>query len=137
MRALEDRQSSPRALMSLPPSMIFMIRHIVLMKCKAGATQQQFDEMFTALRELLNIIPGILAFEGGANNSPEQLSRGYTHAFSMDFADEETRERYLPHPAHKAAQEKMRVVLDDCDDCVLVLDFPVESDESCEVYQTS
>ncbi|MCP4397738.1 MAG: Dabb family protein [bacterium] len=114
-----------------------MIRHIVLMKCKADASQEQLNEMFAALKGLTDSIPGILAFEGGADNSPEQIARGYTHAFSMDFADEETRERYLPHPAHKKAQEKMRVVLDDCDDCALVLDFSIEPNENCELYQTS
>jgi len=107
------------------------------MKCKADASEEQLDAMFAALRGLADEIPGILAFEGGANNSPEGLARGFTHAFSMDFADEETRERYLPHPAHKAAQKTMQVVLDECDDCVLVFDFQIETDDSSELYQLS
>lgn len=114
-----------------------MIRHIVLMKCKTDASQQQLEKMFAALAGLADSIPGILAFEGGANNSPEQIARGYTHAFSMDFADEETRERYLPHPAHKEAQKSMKVVLEDCDDCVLVLDFSIEPGDSYDLYQIS
>ena len=114
-----------------------MIRHIVLMKCKAEATQEQLDDMFNTLGGLVESIPGILAFEGGVNNSPEHIARGYTHGFTMDFADEDTRERYLPHPEHEAAKEKMGVVLEDCDDRVLVLDFSIDVDDKHDVYQTS
>jgi hypothetical protein len=114
-----------------------MIRHIVLMKCKPEATQEQIDEMFAVLGGLQDSIPGILAFEGGANNSPEGIARGYTHGFTMDFADEQVREEYLPHPEHEKAKKKMGVVLLDSDDRVLVLDFTLENSDSYEVYQTS
>ena len=114
-----------------------MIRHIVLMKCQADASQKDIQAMFAALAALEESIPGILAFEGGANNSPEGLFRGYTHGFTMDFADEQARAVYLPHPEHKKAQEFMRKVLDPSPDNVLVIDFPIEDTDTYDVYQTS
>lgn len=100
-----------------------MIRHLVLMKCRADEAQTDLDAMFAALAALQEQIPGIVAFAGGANASPEGLTRGYTHGFTMDFADAAARDAYLPHPAHKHTQTFMRTVLDDSPDCVLVLDF--------------
>ena len=114
-----------------------MIRHIVLMKCKPDAAQQDIDDMFTALAALKDSIPGILAFEGGENNSPENINRGYTHGFTIDFADEQAREVYLPHPEHKKAQIPIQKVLDGSADCVLVVDLPIENTDTYEVYQTS
>ncbi|MDY0093828.1 MAG: Dabb family protein [Candidatus Vecturithrix sp.] len=114
-----------------------MIRHIVLMKCQAKASPKDIEAMFAALAALQEHIPGILAFEGGANNNPEGLARGYTHGFTMDFADEQARDAYLPHPEHKKAQEFMRKVLDHSPDNVLVMDFPMEDTETYDVYQTS
>jgi len=114
-----------------------MIRHIVLMKCKPDASQQDIDDMFAALAALKEHIPGILAFEGGENNSPENISRGYTHGFTIDFADEQAREVYLPHPEHEKVKTKIQKVLDGSTDCVLVIDFPIENTDAYEVYQTS
>ena len=114
-----------------------MIRHIVLMKCQPAAAPHDIDAMFAALSALTQSIPGILAFEGGMNNSPEGLDRGYTHAFTMDFADNEARDAYLPHPEHEHAQTFMRKVLADVPDNVLVLDFPIENTEAHDLYQTA
>ncbi len=114
-----------------------MIRHIVLMKCKPDAARHDIDAMFAALAALTQSIPGVLACEGSANNSPEGLNHGYTHAFTMDFVDEATRAAYLPHPEHKHAQTFMQTVLTDLPDKVLVLDFSIENSETRELYQTS
>ena len=114
-----------------------MIRHIVLMKCKPEASKGEIDNVFAALAALKDTIPGILAFEGGENNSPEGINRGYTHGFTMDFADEQTRETYLPHPEHEKVKTKIRKILDRSPDNVLVIDFPIESTDTYDVYQTS
>ncbi len=110
-----------------------MIRHIVLMKCKSEVSQQEINDVLAALEALKNTIPGILAVDTGENNSPEGINRGYTHGFTMDFADEQARETYLPHPEHKKVQAKMQKILDKSADCVLVFDFPVKED----VYRSS
>jgi hypothetical protein len=107
------------------------------MKCKSDASKQDIDTMFAALEALTESIPGILAFEGGENTSPENINRGYTHGFTMDFANEQVREIYLPHPEHKKAQIPMQEVLADDADSVLVVDFPIKNTEAYDLYQTS
>ena len=36
----------------------------------------------------------------GPNNSPEGLTKGLTHAFTLTFASSAARDAYLPHPVH-------------------------------------
>ncbi|GAK48914.1 stress responsive alpha-beta barrel domain protein [Candidatus Moduliflexus flocculans] len=100
-----------------------MIRHLVLMKCQPGIPAAQIDNLFAALAALKEKIPGILAFEGGQNNSPEGIARGYTHAFTMDFTDEQARDAYLPHAEHQNVATKIREILDGSPESVLVVDF--------------
>jgi heme-degrading monooxygenase HmoA len=114
-----------------------MIRHIVLLKCKADASAAEIEAVFTALAALQETIPGILAFESGENTSTEGKSRGYTHGFTMDFADEQARQTYLPHPDHEKVKLQIRRIVDERPDSVLVLDFPIEDTETRDVYQTS
>ena len=102
-----------------------MIRHIVLMKCKPEATKEQIEQVFAAIAALKDFIPGILAFEAGENNSPEGINRGYTHAFTMDFVDEQARDTYLPHPEHEKVKVQIGQILAEISDSVLVVDFPV------------
>lgn len=100
-----------------------MIRHLVLMKCHPDLPAAQIDNVFAALAALQEKISGILAFEGGQNNSPEGIARGYTHAFTMDFADEQARDLYLPHPEHKKVIALIHEILDGSPESVLVVDF--------------
>ena len=75
-----------------------MIRHTVFCRFKSDADIQA---VFTALKGLQQKIPGILAITCGADNSPEGLQKGFTHAFSVDFTDAAARDAYLPHPEHQ------------------------------------
>lgn len=79
-----------------------MIRHIVIFKFRNNATQEQIDTVSKAFHVLEDRIPGILGFEAGVNNSPENLHRGMTHIFQLTFSDAGARDAYLPHPEHKA-----------------------------------
>jgi len=47
-------------------------------------------------------IPGIVSFEYGLNNSPENLNKGFTHVYLLTFKDAAARDAYLPHPEHKS-----------------------------------
>ncbi len=102
-----------------------MIRHIVLIKCKPEVSQEEIDQVFTALAALKESIPGILAFEIGENNSPEGINRGYTHAFTMDFVDEQARDAYLPHLEHEKVKIRVDQILAEGNDGVLVVDFSI------------
>jgi len=77
------------------------IKHIVFLKFKPETSPEQVDTIFSDLLDLSESIPGIEDYVAGANNSPEGLSQGYTHALVMTFTDAATRDAYLPHPDHE------------------------------------
>lgn len=78
-----------------------VLRHVVLFKYKSDITPAQLDEINRAFQDLKRQIPQIQDFERGTNNSPEGLSKGFTHGYLVTFASEADRDAYLPHPAHK------------------------------------
>jgi hypothetical protein len=77
------------------------IRHVVVFKYKAGATEDQILQVTNAFRDLKKKIPGIVSFERGVNNSPEGKNLGFTHVYLLTFEDTKARDAYLPHPEHK------------------------------------
>ena len=96
-----------------------MLRHVVLFKFKADATQEQIDEVTDAFAALPKKIDAIKDFEWGTDVSVENKTAGFTHCFVVTFADEEGRAEYLPHPAHKEFVKLVGPVLDK----VLVVDY--------------
>ncbi len=103
-----------------------MIRHIVLLKPKLSIDENALGEVWRALLAVGEYVPMISA-EWGRNISPENLDRGYSAGFTMDFADSETRDAYLVHPAHKAAAEQLVALLDGGVEGVLVFDFDIQA----------
>lgn len=95
------------------------LRHVVLIKFKEEATDQEIAKVEEAFSELPNKISVIDDYEWGTNNSPEGLNKGFTHCFLVTFASEEDRATYLPHPDHKAFVEVLEPHLED----VLVVDY--------------
>ena len=78
------------------------VRHVVVFKYRPQATEAQISEVTSAFRALKDRIPGVIAFEHGVNNSPEGKNLGFTHAYTLTFADAAARDAYLPHPEHQA-----------------------------------
>jgi hypothetical protein len=77
------------------------VRHMVVFKFKPGTTPSQVQQVTDALRALKDKIPGIVSFEHGVNNSPENKNLGFTHAYLITFESAAARDGYLPHPEHK------------------------------------
>jgi hypothetical protein len=102
-----------------------MIRHIVLVKFPADARSEAIDALFCSLDDLRAVLPGMLSFKGGANVSPEGLSRGFTHVFVADFADVAARDAYLVHPAHQAAGAKLVAAAAGGIDGLIVMDIDI------------
>jgi hypothetical protein len=102
-----------------------MIRHIVLVKFPAAAHAGAIDALFRQLDDLRTVLPGMLGFNGGANVSPEGLSRGFTHAFVADFADVAARDAYLIHPAHQAAGAKLVAAAEGGIEGLIVIDIDI------------
>ncbi len=78
------------------------LRHVVLFGFKPSASSQDVDAIVAHFTALERRVPGVQAFEWGRDVSPEGLSHGHTHAFTLTFADEEARDAYLVHPDHQA-----------------------------------
>lgn len=96
-----------------------VLRHVVIFKFKPEATKQQIKTIEKAFSALPSKIAQIMDYEWGLNNSPEGLSKGFTHCFFVTFKNEEDRAIYLPHPDHKAFVSLLTPVLED----VFVLDY--------------
>lgn len=84
-----------------------MVKHIVLMKAKAGKTEGEAAALLEEISALRDKIPGILDFSGGADISGGGRTQGYTHGFAMTFASMEALGAYLPHKHHKPVVEKV------------------------------
>ena len=100
-----------------------MIRHIVLVRFRPGLPAKERLSIFVQLAALDGVVPGMLAFHAGENCSPEPLSRGYLHGFTIDFKDEAARDAYLAHPDHKAAGARLVSACANGIDDVLVFDL--------------
>ena len=85
----------------MPPTQK-LLRHAVLFAFKSTCSPEDIASVEEAFRALPAAIPEIVGFEWGTNNSPEGLAQGFTHLFFLSFRDEDGRDKYLPHPAHKA-----------------------------------
>jgi hypothetical protein len=99
-----------------------MIRHIVLLKARAGVTNAQIDAIFADLHSLK--LPGILAIHSGRSESPEKIERGYLHGFTVDFADWDALATYQAHPDHKRVGAALVAAAEGGLDGILVFDLP-------------
>ena len=102
-----------------------MIRHVVLIRPRAGLPADRLDAIMAELRGLKAEIPGILAIEAGPNTSPEGLGQGFACGFTVDFADAGARDAYLPHPAHQRVGGMIVDAALDGVDGLVVVDFEV------------
>lgn len=96
-----------------------VLRHIVNLKYKEGATPAQVKEAVQAFLDLEDKIPAIEHIEWGVNDSKEGASKGMTHTFTLTFKDDHGREVYLFHEAHIALVNKIGPIIGD----VLVMDY--------------
>lgn len=96
-----------------------MVRHILLLQQRADATAEEIEACRAGLAGLVGPIPGLLDFHWGANVAPLERRDGYTHGFSMDFADRASLDAYGPHPVHRVAAARVRATFDR----VVVFDF--------------
>ncbi|HMJ67624.1 MAG TPA: Dabb family protein [Cyclobacteriaceae bacterium] len=95
------------------------VRHIVVFKYKAGATEAQIAQVTKAFGEMKKTIPGIVSFEHGVNDSPEKKNQGFTHVYQVTFESAQARDTYLPHPEHKKFGQLLKS-LDILDDLFVV-----------------
>jgi hypothetical protein len=97
------------------------IKHVVLLKFKAGTMDSQIAGFFRELNGLTQKIPGLDDFIGGPYSSPEGLNQGFTHGFVMSFRDAAARDVYLPHPEHERVKNDIVPHVDQ----IVAFDFEV------------
>ena len=89
-----------------------MVRHILLLQQRPEATASDIEGCRLVLAGLVGPIPGLLNCHWGQNVAPEERRGGFTHGFTMDFADRESLAAYGPHPQHQAAVTKIRATFE-------------------------
>lgn len=95
------------------------LRHAVFFSFKEESTPEDVQGVADAFAALPDKIDAITGFSWGTNNSPEGLDDGFTHCFLLTFADDQGRQTYLPHEAHKAFGDVLRPHMKD----VFVIDY--------------
>ena len=103
------------------------VKHVVLMRIKQETSPEAVEDIFNSLDSLREKIPGLLDFSGGTYSSSEGLSQGFTHGFVMTFADESSRDAYLPHPEHDMVKGKIVAELEGGIDGVVAFDWLAQS----------
>ncbi len=96
-----------------------LLRHLVLLKFKDNAEEQDIREVEEAFSALPAKISSIESFEWGTNDSPLDLHKEFTHCFLVTFKSEEGLSKYLPHPEHQAVSELLEPHTED----MLILDY--------------
>jgi hypothetical protein len=96
-----------------------LLRHIVLFSFTAMSSEMDVKNVENYFSRMKSDIPEILSLESGINNSPEALSKGFTHCFLLGFETESDRDVYLCHPEHERFKKWVADYIDD----VLVFDF--------------
>jgi hypothetical protein len=85
-----------------------VVRHILLLQQRPDATAEEIDACRAGLAGLVGPIPGLLDFHWGVNVAPVERRDGFSHGFSMDFADRKSLEAYGPNPVHQVEVAKVR-----------------------------
>lgn len=94
-----------------------MLKHIVVMKFKAGVTSTQVEDIKNSLGALPGKIPVIRHFEFGADILKSE--RSYDFALVAAFADIEALKTYQAHPEHLPVLDKVRNACEK----ILVVDY--------------
>ncbi len=111
--------SVPSSFAAATPVSANKLMHVVTFKFKPEATKPQIDAVVAAFRDLKNMVPGIQELSWGTNVSPENLNKGFTHAFILSFGSDKERDAYLVHPDHVAFGKLLGPILAD----VFVIDY--------------
>lgn len=77
-----------------------MIEHIVFFKFSPETTKEQKDEAIKRLKNLANVLPGIVDIQAGYNFS--ERAKGYEIGLTVRFENRAALENYGPSSEHQA-----------------------------------
>lgn len=98
-----------------------MVEHVVLIKAKPEATEEQKTRLIAELGALKDKVPGITGLSVGRNFS--ERSQGFEIGLVVRFVDRASLDAYGPHPAH---QEVVQQFLAPVKQDVIVVDYEIE-----------
>ncbi len=87
------------------------MRHVVLCAFRPELTTDEVDAVVAQFADLAATVPSVQSLEHGPNVSPEGLNDGFSHAFTVTFADAAARDEYLVDPVHLAFVEVLKPAL--------------------------
>lgn len=96
-----------------------VVKHILLVKFTAQTSSQDLTSLEHAFYQLQSDIAGIESVEFGENNSPEGLSKDYSHAILITFSDVAARDAYLTNSFHETLKVFFVPMIDD----IIVFDY--------------
>ena len=96
-----------------------VLKHVVLFSFEDEVDEKQLQVIMSSFQALETYIDCVNSIEWGLDNSPEGLSKGFTHCFIVTFDSEENRDVYLKHPRHLSFVKLLDKRLKD----VCVVDF--------------
>jgi hypothetical protein len=102
-----------------------MVRHMVLTKFKATVTEDTIAGIYQNAATLIEGLDNASGFVGGRSQSPEQIERGYMHAFTADFSDWHALSEYAAHPDHAPISNALLENAEGGLDGILVVDIEV------------
>lgn len=88
-----------------------MLKHIVLLKLKDILESSEVEQLFAEIAKIKNQLPGVMSFNYGKAIGTEASHQGYTHAYSMDFADPAYFQSYLAHESQSTLQRLLKDAL--------------------------
>lgn len=96
------------------------VEHMVLLKLKPDATQEQIEALTTALLSIADEVPGIVEINAGVNSSIEGQDKGYEYGLLVRFTDAAARDAYVTDPYHLSIVGEYAVpILED----LIIVDF--------------
>lgn len=103
-----------------------MIRHCVFLKFKTEIRDTEKQTLYSELKALGAILPGIVKFDAKANSSPEiGMDKGFSDGFIIDFDTPKSRDIYLDAPEHKAVGAKLVAASQGGADGIIVYDMEI------------
>lgn len=100
------------------------VKHIVLFKVRPEVSREEFVLLMDEIAALKPTHPGILGFEHGPNQTPEDRDHGYNYGFTLTLESWDALALYQADPYHQATGRK---IIQACDpDHSGILAFDVE-----------
>lgn len=101
------------------------VKHIVLFKVRPEVSRETFLLLMDEIAALQPTHPGILGFEHGPNETPEDRDHGYNYGFTLSLASWDALALYQADPNHQATGRKLVAACDPDHSGILAFDYEV------------